>query len=293
MCVYNHGKYLADAIEGVVRQQTKFPFRLLIADDCSRDNSRDIIAKYHADYPEIIVPFYREKNLGAQQNSDLLIKECHATYIALCDGDDYWTDVNKLQHQVDFLEANSEYVIHCSNARIVSENPQLNGKPVHPGIDIPKKFGLEDFLEDSRVVTCTAMFRNIGLSNMPDEYRKVTAGDWFLWIYLMNKSEKQVYYDNAFTGAYRMHNTGQYSALNLLGTYNFYIHNLSLIRDYLPIKYHTAIVKKLGWYRRELFREYLKTKQIKNAVRLWGQLFFDRENRKELPGLTRELLRQL
>lgn len=109
MCAYNHEKYIAQAIEGVVMQKTNFKFRLLIGEDASTDSTRNIVLKYALAYPEIIFPILHDVNLGAAENTRILLSKCTSKYLALCDGDDYWIDPEKLQKQVDFLEANPEY----------------------------------------------------------------------------------------------------------------------------------------------------------------------------------------
>ena len=109
---YNHGPFLRDALEGVVSQQTDFPFELLVSDDASTDNTAEILREYAARYPDIIRPFYLEKNIfsqGIDVYETLLFPESRGEYLAACEGDDYWTDPTKLQRQVDFLDAHPEY----------------------------------------------------------------------------------------------------------------------------------------------------------------------------------------
>jgi len=106
MITYNHQDYVKDAIEGVLMQKTDFPVELMISDDCSTDNTREIIARYAAKYPKVIKPVFRERNLGSMRNFVDTFQYCTGTYIAMCEGDDYWTDPLKLQKQVDFLKRN-------------------------------------------------------------------------------------------------------------------------------------------------------------------------------------------
>lgn len=109
---YNHEKYIAQCIEGILMQKTNFAFELLIHDDASTDNTAGIIREYEKKYPNIIKPIYQSEN---QYSKKIKISITHqyprakGKYIALCEGDDYWIDENKLQMQVDFLEENPEY----------------------------------------------------------------------------------------------------------------------------------------------------------------------------------------
>lgn len=117
VCVlsYNHEKYLRDCLDGIIMQQTTFPIEVWVHDDASTDLSQDIIKKYQKCYPDIIKPILQQENQYSKQDGGILstfvYPKCTGKYIALCEGDDYWTDPHKLQKQVDFLEANPEYGI--------------------------------------------------------------------------------------------------------------------------------------------------------------------------------------
>jgi len=116
MITYNHEKYIAQAIDGVLMQQTSFPFELIIGEDCSTDNTRKICEEYKAKYPDKIQLLLPDSNLGMKQNFISTLQACTSKYIAVCEGDDYWTDPCKLQKQVDFLEANEGYSMVFTNA---------------------------------------------------------------------------------------------------------------------------------------------------------------------------------
>ena len=125
-CVYNHEPYLRDCIEGFVMQQTNFPFKAVVHDDCSTDNSAAIIREYAEKYPHIIEPMYETENqyskwdgsLGRIMNAASLNR---SPYIAYCEGDDYWIDPLKLQKQVDFLDNNPDYSMCFSACKIRKE----------------------------------------------------------------------------------------------------------------------------------------------------------------------------
>ena len=111
---YNHEQYLRECLDGFVSQETDFPFEVLVNDDCSTDGTAAIIREYAAKYPQIIRPFYQEKNLFSAIGMPGLFDKvfcpnARGKYIALCEGDDKWSDKNKLQLQVDFLEKHPEY----------------------------------------------------------------------------------------------------------------------------------------------------------------------------------------
>jgi len=109
---FNHGAYIRDALEGFVSQKTDFPFEVLINDDASTDDTAAVIREYAEKYPAIIRPFCQERNLysqGVNIYDTVLYPAARGQYIALCEGDDYWSDPEKLQRQADFLDAHPDY----------------------------------------------------------------------------------------------------------------------------------------------------------------------------------------
>ena len=115
--VFNHEPYLRECLDGFVMQQTDFPFVAIVHDDASTDRSADIIREYAERYPDIIRPIYETENQYSKGTlgrvMDAAVDATGAKYIALCEGDDYWTDPHKLQKQVDFLESHEEYDMVC------------------------------------------------------------------------------------------------------------------------------------------------------------------------------------
>lgn len=122
MTVYNHERYLAKAIEGVLMQKTKFKYELIIGEDCSTDKSRDIVIAYQKKYPDIIKAMLNPVNLGMEKNGWQVTKTARGKYIAFCEGDDYWTDPEKLQMQIDFLESHLGYSGCYHSIAVVNEN---------------------------------------------------------------------------------------------------------------------------------------------------------------------------
>lgn len=125
--VYNHEPYLRDCFEGFLMQQTNFPFVVIVHDDASTDNSASIIREYDTKYLQIFKPIYEKENQYSKHNGCVekimydAILASGAKYVAMCDGDDYWTDPLKLQKQVDFLEQNTNYVLCCHRYNVICE----------------------------------------------------------------------------------------------------------------------------------------------------------------------------
>ena len=114
---YNHKNFIRQMLEGVIMQKTNFKFEILIHDDASTDGSAAIIREYADKYPEIIKPIFETENLYSKRDGSLrrvMYRNTRGKYVAICEGDDYWTDPYKLQKQVDFLESHPDYVM-CSH----------------------------------------------------------------------------------------------------------------------------------------------------------------------------------
>ena len=132
---YNHGEYIAQALESFVTQQTDFAFEVLVNDDLSTDNTAQIIREYAERYPNIIRAFIQEKNLysqGINIYDHVFYPNVKGKYIALCEGDDYWSDPMKLQMQVNFLEANPDYSACVHNTTINFCDNSAEDRPFVP-----------------------------------------------------------------------------------------------------------------------------------------------------------------
>lgn len=122
MVTYNHEKYLGQAILSVINQNTDFKYELLIGEDCSTDQTRKIAEKYQAMYPEIVKLITHNKNVGALKNEADLRRRCQGQYIAVLEGDDYWTNPEKLKRQVEFLDSHPQYIGVSHNVKVLDEN---------------------------------------------------------------------------------------------------------------------------------------------------------------------------
>ncbi len=179
---YNHGNFIGEAIESILMQNFKQPYELIISDDFSTDGTTEAILEYQKKYPDLIRVFLSKKNLGHYTGNGRLslirsIQACRGKYIALLDGDDYWTDPFKLQKQFEFLEANPDFSM-CFHDALIMENGELTKKRFLTPQD-KTIFDTEDTLNafKSFAPTASILFRNNLLTPFPDWFCSCIFGD--------------------------------------------------------------------------------------------------------------------
>lgn len=183
---YNHAKYIKDALEGFVMQKTNFPFEVLIHDDASTDGTTEIIQEYAQKYPDIIKPFFEKENCwknGINFSKEKIWPQVKGEYVALCEGDDYWTDENKLQKQVDFLDAHPECSICFHPVKVIWDDEREKSS-VYPDSRVLKKidgFNFNSLLKRNFIQTNSVVYRwRFHKDNYDLMPNGVLPADWFL-----------------------------------------------------------------------------------------------------------------
>lgn len=268
MCTYNHERYIAEAIEGVLKQKTNFKFRLFIGEDASTDNTRKIVLEYASKFPEIIFPVLHDVNVGAMENTKILYSKCTSKYVALCDGDDYWTDQNKLSWQVEFLEKNPSFAVVGHGIKKIDNNSNPIGDFIVSG-----EFGQVDIVRNYPISTLSAVFRR---SLLDEEYSRIAIniynGDYFLFLYLLKNGSKG-YIIPEFMGVHRSHDGGAWSAKGSMFAAQKYMDStdIFLANDWiLQDDTKKEIIKK----RKELIRDYTTYERISLFLLLQGKINF-------------------
>lgn len=208
MITYNHERFIAQAIEGVLMQQTDFAVELVIGEDCSTDGTRAIVRRYGERYPERIRLLLPERNLGAHANAVATSNVCRGKYIALCEGDDYWTDLFKLQKQVDFLEAHPECAICFHNVTVVYAD-QRHGSHYFCPPDQKEISTLEDLLVSNFIPTCSVIYRRGLFGEIPSWFNELAITDWPL--HVLNAQYGHIGYIDEVMAAFRLHAGGVWS----------------------------------------------------------------------------------
>lgn len=189
MITYNHENYIREAIEGVLMQKCNFPIELIIGEDNSTDDTAQIIQDYAIQFSDLIKVRHNKPNIGMMSNFIKTLDECTGNYIALCEGDDYWTDPYKLQKQVDFLETNPEYSMCFTSAKKYYQNTDII-KNWHIELK-QKEYSAAEIISNLLVPTCTAVFRNSKNNYFQriSGNKKFIFGDMILWLSLLEEGK--------------------------------------------------------------------------------------------------------
>lgn len=219
---YNHEKFIAQCIEGIMMQKTNFSFEYIIGEDCSTDGTMEIVKEYVVKYPDVIRIVSSEKNVGAAENDHRTDLECKGKYVAFCEGDDFWTDPNKLQKQVDLLEANPDYgLVHTSFSC-------LSGSKIIEDVWRKREMLQGDLLDSliagNCIATATVCMRNELLQKIQIGDQVINnnwkMGDYPLWIEVASQTKIAYMPDDTIT--YRIHSESATHALDLSGDYKFF-----------------------------------------------------------------------
>lgn len=205
---YNHEPYIRQCLDGFVMQKTDFPFIAIVHDDASTDKTAEIIREYAEKYPAIIKPIFESENQYSKHDGSIRRTMDCATpesvkYIAICEGDDYWIDPNKLQRQVDFLEQHSDYVLSYTYYKI-NRNGTIIDAPtrIRPSGHVFKGLILRNFIVTNTVVCRYDLYLK-AKNNIRSYSQSWGMGDYPLWLELSFLGGKFEYLSDA-TSVYRV-----------------------------------------------------------------------------------------
>lgn len=270
---FNHERFLKDTLEGFLMQKTTFPFVAIVHEDASTDNTAEVLREYAEKYPDIILPIYEAENQYSKRDGSLekimnnACKKTGAKYIAICEGDDYWTDSLKLQNQVDFLEQNLEYSFTCHRFSIYDEKSQqwyydYGYKLFKEGHNLDINIDL--FLKIWVTQPLTAVIRK----SLWDEYNNFSkkfnySRDVHLFYFLLTKGKGIALNKNM--GVYRWHDGGIARGSNrndrIKTSYSifkelfFATHDKKILNLYLNFIIQLYSIQKTNRIKKELYNE--------------------------------------
>ncbi|WP_181369007.1 glycosyltransferase [Flavobacterium pallidum] len=265
---YNQKDYISKCIDSVLMQERDFSIEIVIGDDNSSDGTREILLHYQKQYPDLIRLNLRERRGGGipgKENFLTTLTMCTGEYIALCDGDDYWSDPAKLRKQVAFLDTNPDYVLHSGNAIYLAENnPEADGRKLHDESSDQTVY-FEDFLSKNNLITCTVMFRNIPLQ-YPEIFMNLTFGDWFTYVMLLKESGLRAYKSAQVLSTYRLLQNSVMTSLSQANYFKKHILQIKAIHQYTGRPLAPKEKEKLNDYYYSCFKVLMEEKKISTAI---------------------------
>ena len=252
---YNHEKYIRQCLDGFVKQKTSFKYEVIVHEDASTDSTADIIREYESKYPNIIKPIYQKENQynkGFYYTEEFCLKNAKGKYIALCEGDDFWTDDQKLQKQVDAMEKNPSCKMCLCKVRAVQENGERM-EQTYPNFEMNTGvYHTEELLKiickEYSFQTSSYFFEKEKLKEYFDEkpsfFRVAPVGDW---PYLLYFSQFDIYYIDDEMSCYRKNAIGNFSTTmsssSVEAQKKYYMSMIAMIEafdQYTQYQYHDS-----------------------------------------------------
>jgi len=250
MVAYNQEKYIGRAIKSVIEQETIFDFELIIADDCSTDSTRQIINNYKEKYPQQIRTLFNDVNIGSQRNFSKIIEFCKGEYIAILDGDDFWTSQNKLSKQVEFLEEHAHLAISFHRVKVFYNDQSKPSYTIPIYAEPTQELSINDLFNDYFLPSSSVMFRAGLIHDLPDWFFDLPFGDKPLYM-LLAQFGKIGYIDEEMS-AYRIHQEGIWSLKHFDRMEYFLQKKIDLLQyfdDFTSNIYHDEIMQGISRYR--------------------------------------------
>ncbi|SFC38852.1 Glycosyltransferase involved in cell wall bisynthesis [Parapedobacter composti] len=239
---YNHEEFIRQCLESFVMQRTTFPFEILIYDDASSDNTAQIIDEYQQMYPAIIKPIIQKENQYSKGVRGMNLKynfpRAKGKYIALCEGDDYWTDPLKLQKQVDFLETHDNFVL-CAH----KHDKLIDGKLIKNHKRYKEVLSIYDLAKQIDFITLSVVFRRAIINN--EESKIALNGQFtnFLFVYIAQFGLVKQF--NVSMGVYRVHRGGIWSGEELVKRMEMSLYGINSMIEYIKMpKVRKILIQK-------------------------------------------------
>jgi glycosyltransferase involved in cell wall biosynthesis len=235
---YNHEKFIAQTLESALDQSVDFPYEILVSDDYSTDATRQILTHYQQQHPDKIRLLLNEQNLGMHQNFCQAFFACTGQYIAMLEGDDYWTSSEKLQKQVNFLDRHPDFSLCFHDSWVVHEKGQWDDRQYCPE-DLEAFPTLERLFAVNFIPTAAVMYRRGVVRELPKGLFTLKMMDWPL--HLLHAQQGQMGYLNEIMSAYRIHAAGVWSSLSEAKRIKEIARMLEWINIFFDYKYEQII----------------------------------------------------
>lgn len=227
---YNHEAFIKQAIDSFLSQKVEFEIEILVYNDASTDGTTEIVRDFETKYPGIVRQICNESNIYQKYGAGPILvdhyRNANGKYLAICEGDDYWIDEQKLQKQVDFLERNSDYSICFHNALVRYDNIDYEEHPFH-NRKIGETFMIDNIVKGNFMNTCSLMYRKCN-GEFPRFLSSSDGCDWLFNIYYATFGK--IHYIDELMSVYRVHGQGAYQNHLNWTLERHFKHRLNLIR---------------------------------------------------------------
>jgi glycosyltransferase involved in cell wall biosynthesis len=280
MITYNHEKFVAQAIQSALDQRVNFEYEIVIGEDCSTDETRRIAVDFQRRHPDIIRLLLPERNLGVMKNTVETFRACRGKYVALLEGDDYWTSPHKLQRQVEFLESHPNCSMAFHNTTKVYEDgsrePHDSDPPDRKAIST-----IDDLWEENFITTCSAMLNRDLIGDLPGWFVDLPWGDWSLFIFAARR--RDIGYLSDVMGVHRLHGAGLWSGSNDAWRLEQVIRFYKVMDVGLGSMYHDKIRPLLAEQYFHLALEYERQGNLSNSRKCAVQCFLEDPRCQRIP----------
>lgn len=253
MVAYNHEKFLAQALDSVLAQQVDFDYEIVLGEDCSTDNTRDIARQYQADHPDRIRLILREKNVGAWQNNEEVLDACRGEYIAFLEGDDFWIHPEKLRRQTAYMDAHPNCAVSGHRVRVWPSDepesaPRENWTICPP--EMPAVLPFNYLIKHYMLYTAATMIRSKFRRPLPDWSQHVLNGDFVRD--LLSSAGHDVGFLNDVMATYRVHSGGFWNGKTARVRRDGAIRTYHELHKELDREYHGQLKDQIG----VIYRDY-------------------------------------
>ena len=238
MVTYNQERYIAQAIESVLEQQTDFDVEIVIGEDCSTDATRSIVVDLAQRHPGRIRPLLNATNLGPKANFMQTFEACRGQYMAILEGDDYWTSPQKLQMQVDALESHPTWAMCFHTAQMIYDDWR-QPPTLWPGEWHQEETTIVDLFDSDFIPTSGVLFRNGLFGSFPDWFAKLFIGDWPL--HILNAQYGDIGFIPGVMSVYRVHRHGVWSGLDMTRQTKMALEVLAALQGHFQGEYQEHI----------------------------------------------------
>ena len=267
---YNHERYIDECLKSLVSQKTNFKYEIIVHDDASTDGTAEIIKKYEKEYPDLLRCVYQEENQYSKKvdtNITTVFPMARGKYYAPCEGDDFWTDINKLQCQADFMESHEDYAVCGHAAYYANEDSTLCNDEFFRPYEESKTITMEELFTGWKMATNSLMYRADARGKEKIPFKgDCPNGDYALIVYLGTKGK--IYYEDKLMSAYRRVSVGSLnwkwrSDPQLYRNVRMrFLAMLNRIDEYTEYKYHEKIQ---DFYEENEFQMYIDIGEAKEA----------------------------